>query len=275
MPAEVVSARVQLRMAQAIASLDDHLHEVLDKLHREGGVVVADEFNLATIDDLVRVLRAQMDALGYREAIREQVVGLQQLAAEIEQEIRDLGGPHIETPEKFTAKSERAIELLLRGAESELTQVGNQAAEELGQLLRQAALGNVEYDSLMRDIRKKLEIKRNQADALITTTLHSFNSHIRVMQAREAGVEWFVYLGPNELRGQPGWQPDHVIREWCWHWEGRRGTLEMFEKTSDLWGREDQPAGVAAWRGGWRCRHQLVPLIGKANLEKWPVGPRT
>jgi len=103
--------------------------------------------------------------------------------------------------------------------------------------------------------------------------LHSFNSHILVSHAQEAGVKWFAYIGPNELRMASSWQPDHVIRNWCWQWEGRRGTLEMFEATAHMWGRENHPAGIAAWRGGWNCRHQLVPLMGK-DLKEWPIGPR-
>lgn len=268
MSVQAVEDRVQYKMSMAFTNVEAYLRSMLEKVHREGGLLVSDAFNLEAMNNLWQSLRVQMDALGYRDAILEQLTGLEQLHYEIQQEAGELG-----LPPQFSQKSQQMISILIQGADAELTQVANQASEQVAQVLRRAAMGGVDFSDMLLDIQKKLNIGRNNAQTLITTTLHSFNSQIMVTHAQQAGVKWYAYLGPNELRGATIWQPDHVIRNWCWQWEGRRGTLEMFEATAHMWGRESHPAGVAAWRGGWGCRHLLNPLMGKSILE-WPIGPR-
>jgi hypothetical protein len=245
-------------MSMAFTNLDAYLQSILAKLNRKEGLLVSDAFNMETMNQLWQSLRVQMDALGYRDAILEQLTGLEQLHYEIQQEAGELG-----LPDQFSHKSQQAVSMLIRGADAELTQVANQAAEQMGQIIRRAALGGVDFSDMLLDIQKKLNIHRAQAQTLITTTLHSFNSHMLVQHAKEAGVKWYAYLGPE----------DDVTREWCEHWVETRGTLEMFEETAHQWGRGSHPAGIAAWRGGWNCRHHLVPLMGK-DLEEWPVGPK-
>jgi hypothetical protein len=259
---------VQNKMSQAFTNLEAYLRSVLGRLNRKEGLLVSDSFNMESMNNLWQSLRLQMDAHGYRDAVLEQLTGLEQLHYEIQQEASKLG-----LPEQFSHKSQQAISILIQGADAELTQVANQAAEQMSQIIRRAALGGVDFSDMLLDIQKQLNIHRAQAQTLITTTLHSFNSHMMVQHAKEAGVKWYAYLGPNEQRGSTIWQPDHVIRQWCWQWEGFRGTLEMFEATAHMWGRENHPSGIAAWRGGWRCRHLLNPLMGKDLLE-WPIGPR-
>ena len=104
------------------------------------------------------------------------------------------------------------------------------------QLLRRAVVGSGNVKDLLIKIQAQLGISKANAISLATTSLHSFSSSVRVANAKEAGVKWFAYIGPNELDGVR-WTPGHVIREWCHHWEGRRGTIKMFEATSMRWGR--------------------------------------
>ena len=257
MSVQSIEDRVQYKMSMAFTNIDAYLRSVLEKLHRDEGILVSDAFNMETMNHLWQSLRAQMDNLGYRDAILEQLTGLEQLHYEIQRQAGEMG-----LPDQFSHKSQRMISILIQGADAELTQVANQASEQVGQILRRAAMGGVDLSDMLLDIQKKLNIHRAQAQTLITTTLHSFNSHMLVSHAKEVGIEWFAYLGPL----------DEVTRPWCEQWVERRGTLEMFEATSKMWGRENHPVGIAAWRGGWNCRHHLTPLVGNA-IKKYPIGP--
>jgi len=258
MSVQSIEDRVQYKMSMAFTNIDAYLRSVLEKLHRDEGILVSDAFNMETMNNLWQSLRAQMEAFGYRDAVLEQLAGLEKLHYEIQQEAGQLG-----LPDQFSQKSQRMISILIQGADAELTQVANMASEQVGQILRRAAMGGVDFSDMLLDIQKKLNIHRAQAQTLITTTLHSFNSHMLVEHAKEAGVVYYAYLGPD----------DSVTREFCDHWVGMKGTLEQFEETAHRWGREKHPAGIAAWRGGWNCRHRLVPLMGEA-IKKYPQGPR-
>jgi hypothetical protein len=118
-------------------------------------------------------------------------------------------------------------------------------------------------DDLLQSVYDAFDRHQARARALITTTIHSFYNSVTVTEATDLGIEQFALIGPD----------DSVIREWCEHWVERRGTIAQFEATAAQWGRENQPLPVAAWRGGWNCRHDLVPLFDE-DLKQYEEGPR-
>ncbi|MBW2122947.1 MAG: hypothetical protein JRH07_14060 [Deltaproteobacteria bacterium] len=258
MPVEAVEARVERALTQAFLNLEKYLRDLLKKIHKKEGVLVSDSFNITRLDNTLRSLRVEMDALGYREVILQQLAGLEQLHYEILDKAKKM-----KLPAEFSRESQQAITMLLSGAEAELMAVADQAAEEISQLLRRAILGGGDVADLLTSISEKLGTKRHQAMTLIVTSLQAFNRTLTMRHAEEAGVEWFVYLGPQ----------DSITREWCSHWVGRRGTKEDFEATASRWGHQKQPTPVITWGGGWNCRHEFVPLVGDA-VKKYPKGPR-
>ena len=249
--------QVELALERAFGNLDEYLRGQLDRLHEEDGLLVADEHNISNMDSLWRTLRVQMEQLGYRDAVMQQVSALEELQREILDEYPQ------QASDRFAQVSAPALQMLLRGAEADLLNVADAASAQVAELLRTSAVGGGSLDSLIDKIHAKIGYYRANAITLAQSALQSFYSFINVRLAESVGYEWFAYLGPD----------DQVTREWCDHWVGRRGRIEDFEETADQWGRENQPPGVRVWRGGYNCRHQLVPISGK-SLKDYKAGPR-
>lgn len=253
-----VEHKVQNAIKRAFIQLRQYLLAELERLKTEDGLLFRDEVNIMRMDTTIKTLRANMEMLGYREAIYTELNAMEEIVDDIKKKFRLK-----KLDDTLTTESELTIRALLTGAESELTMVANEAADQLGQIIRRATLGGGKIDDLIFDISKQLDIAMFRAETMASTALHSFHSVVQVQHALDLGLEWFVYLGPE----------DEVIRPWCQHWIDRRGTIEMFEATVEQWGRENQPSPVSAWRGGWNCRHELVPLVGD-DVDKYKEGPR-
>jgi hypothetical protein len=264
MPPGSIEPRVVNALLSAFGNLDAYLRNIIKELHTEDGIILRDQFNLSRMDSIIRTLRVDMEALGYRQAIRTQLEGLSELHQEALAKMKALKKKGANVPKEFSTESEAAIRMLLIGAEQELIAVAETAASTMGQVLRRSTMGNTDFSDLLIELQDLMGKTKQSALTLARTTLHSFNSMITVQYAEEAEIDWFVYMGPD----------DDITRIWCNHWVGLRGTLNMFQKTSHQWGRQKQPNPVSAWRGGWNCRHRLVPVFGD-DLKKYKIGPRT
>jgi len=226
-------------------------------LHEQDGLLVSDQFNLARLDKTIRLLRVDLSAAGYDSAIQDQLAGIEEIKDAILAESGKLN-----LPEEFSAESESMLSMLAQGAEEELLTVANAAAGAVAQALRRAAVGGLKLTDLILSIAATLDIYEGQAKTLVTTTLHSLHSSVRVKHFTDAGVEWFLYAGPD----------DDVTREWCSHFVGTRVTPAILEEHASEWGREGKTPlrPVTSWRGGWNCRHELIPLLGKGGYREGP-----
>jgi hypothetical protein len=236
-----------------------YVNRQIKDYNREGSVVLRDQFNIARMDNTIKTLRHEIDRLGYNQAT---ITTLNILGEQVE-EARKMFDD-LELDDEFSTESETAIRMLLMGAEADLVAIAGDASNSLSDVLRRSVLGMAQFDDVLYDIERVCNIKQHQAITIAKSALHAFSSTIRVQHAREIGVKWFAYLGPD----------DEITRDWCGHWLGMRGTMDMFEDTSGEWGRENQPSPVSKWRGGWNCRHEFVPLVGKRQIERYPEGPR-
>ena len=253
-------------------NIEAYLLNALGDLHvGAGGLLVADEFNVNTMEQVWGSLRAQMEILGFQNARMVQMQALQELNQQVIKEAKKWKGERVDP--SFTQRSQVQIRMIMQGAELEMIQVADAASVELTQLLQRAVLGGSSQGDLLNKIMTQLKIREDQALTLARTTLHSFNSFTTTNLAESVGVEEFSLQGPNELRGASVWTPGHVIREWDWHWEGRRGTWAEYEATAHKWGRDKQPPGVKIWRGGWNCRHRWRPVFA-SEYKDFPKGPR-
>lgn len=265
MPPNKIERRVVNSFLRSFTSLEKYLRSVLRGLHRENGLIATDAFNITKIENTIRTLELQLQSRGYKGAMAQQLDGLRELSGEVMETSRLLAEESDELPafNEFARASGHAIDSMIEGAERELLQASSKTSVEVGELLRRSILGGVDYVDLLESIENKIGSNRSQTLTLTRSTLHSFNSQLRTTQAREIGVEWFLYQGPR----------DDLARAWCSHWVGMRGTEQSFNATGKKWGRDKQPYPISAWRGGWNCRHAFVPLIG-ASIERHPIGPR-
>ncbi len=108
-----------------------------------------------------------------------------------------------------------------------------------------------------------LAVAHNRIDVFISQAISVLETDIRLETADSRGVKWFWYAGPRD----PG------NRDWCSHFVDTKVTKEILDKFSDSFGRGRQPRPASIWRGGYNCRHRLVPLVGD-RAKKFEVGPR-
>ncbi len=265
--------RVESALMLTFGNIRAYLLNALGDLQEgAGGLLVADAHNIAAMEQIWQSFRTQMDVLGYRGAIQTQLGALRELQSQVQKEAAKW-----KTGEKvdpaFTQPSSIQIGMIMQGAERELLMVADTASAEITQLLQRAVLGGSSQSDLLIKVMTQLKIREDQALTLARTTLHSFNSFTTTTLAESVGVKEFSLQGPNELRGASIWTPGHTIREWDWHWEGRRGTWAEYEATAHKWGRDKQPPGIKLWRGGWNCRHFWRPVF-VSERKNFPKGPR-
>lgn len=267
-----VEPRVEAALMSTFSNIEMYLLNALDDLHEgAGGLLVADEHNIRTMEQVWGSLRMQMESLGFQNVRIVQMAALQELNRQVVEEAKKWKTEQVDP--SFTQRSQVQIGIIMQGAERELIQVADQASAEITQLLQRAVLGGSSQADLIKRIMTQLQIREDQALTLARTTLHSFNSFTTTSLAESVGVEEFALEGPNELRSASHWTSGNVIRNWCWHWEGRRGTWVEIEATTNQWGREKQPPGAKIWRGGWNCRHRWRPVFA-SERKQFEKGPR-
>lgn len=244
-----------LDMLQALEkSLRSALRRLALQLEAEDGNIKASALNISRMDSAIRNLRTEMSRMGLAEVRKRQLDALQAYA----EDVLDKYGPG----EVYSETSLRAIRMMIDGADADITRVAGDLADDVSRILRHAVLASGRQADLIAELADRVEQSISQMRALVTTSLAAFDRTLTVAHGKEAGVEWYAYLGPD----------DDVTRDWCSHWVGHRGRPEDFEATADRWGRDTQPKPVMAWGGGWNCRHDFLPLLGD-DINKYPEGP--
>lgn len=111
----------------------------------------------------------------------------------------------------------------------------------------------VGYKELVDVLASRSEALAGYAHTVANTELMALDNTIRALQADQAGILYFRFTGP----------VDSKTREFCLEWVGRVETL-------DFWAMLENPTGpnpVSEYRGGYNCRHRLLPW----NPD-WPLG---
>lgn len=258
--------RVVSSFQGAFGALERYLLDVVAGLKRKDGEILGtDAYNTTKLEQTIRTLELQFKRFGYDKAIDTSVKSLKALNADVLEQTERLA---IDAGERsgfreFSKSSEFAVKSLIQGTEKSLLQASEKTAVEIGELLRRSLFGGVEYIDLLQQIESRINLNRSQTLTLARTSLHSFNSQLRVKHSKEVGIDWFALSGPR----------DHILRPWCSHWVGMRGTFKDFGKTRSKWGRAKHPFPISAFRGGWNCRHSWLPLFG-SMVERYPIGPR-
>ena len=81
---------------------------------------------------------------------------------------------------------------------------------------------------------------------LADTAVAGLERGVTVAQSADAGIEWWLYDGPDDERTRPD----------CRAWVGRRFTLAQIQALTS----EAGPQPVWQYGGGWNCRHRWTPL---------------
>jgi hypothetical protein len=217
----------------------------LRELSVADGIIADTPENAAAIQATLAELQVAIHQNGYRRVIVEQLAALSQLQSDIIASAERLG---IST--EIQRATATRIDGLRQNAELEITKLSNDLVTRISRRL-QLATGTEFRDELLEGVYSDIDAIHAYVKTVSTTNLMAFNSLIRVSQAEEAGVSYFLYHGP----------VDRLTREWCGHFVDRLVTPEILREHQDDWGRSKQPRPVMAYRGGWNCRHRLVPVL--------------
>jgi hypothetical protein len=247
---------VERAFRAAIANARLYVQGVIRGLNTEGKVITRDAQNILAIDNASRALFVTLQGLGIDEAIQTEAQALNDMAHGILVEYEGNLDP------RYSEESLASIQMLAEGADQQITMAMGTMSEGVAALLRASVLGGTDVLQLLGDVETRLLVGEANLLTIAITTLHSFSTSVTIAHSKEAGVEWFGYIGPQ----------DDITREWCQHWVRRRGTLAMFEASAGQWGHASQPGPVESYRGGYNCRHDLIPLFAE-DLKDWPEGP--
>jgi hypothetical protein len=250
-----MSPQVEASWNRSFDQMQEYLKALVRDLKTDEGIVTSDAANLARIDQTVRTIEAQAQELGFNESLQGSIADYLKIRKGVLTEATDLGLPSV-----FSTESNQAIRMLLEGAEKEMLQHVSSHTDLLGDVLRRSLTGVMQVDDIIQSLEDAGKT-RYRALTEINTSMHSFNSQLGVMHAKEAGVTEFAYVGPL----------DNITRLWCSHWVNRRDTMENFEATAGNWKRSAPPGPVAVFRGGWNCRHRFVPAL-TPRFKKFPKG---
>lgn len=254
--------RVARTIGDVKATIIEFVRRRLSALQTEDGVVADTTENAARVEAMLTELSAAINANGYQRVIDAQLAALQQLQADIIEQSDRLGLST--TVQRRTA---RLIETLRTNASDEIRRLANELIGRLSGLIG-ASVGIEEKDELIDAAFKYVDTTDHYVRTVSTTNLMAFNSLIRVAQAQDGGVQYFLYQGPK----------DDLTRPWCSHFVDRLVTAKILRDNQDRWGRGRQPKPVLAYRGGWNCRHRLVPVVDEDEIEEMiangMLGPR-
>jgi hypothetical protein len=153
----------------------------------------------------------------------------------------------------FSDVSEEQIRSLKDGIRRGMLDFERRVASELEALVRGSLTGQLNLDKLAKTIQTQMDLREDQVQTMMSTSLSAFHRQTRAEHAQEAGVVWFLYDGPRDDRN----------RDFCAHFVGTRVTIQILRKYADRFGRNPKLIPVEVLLGGHRCRHELMPQKGK------------
>lgn len=255
---DTAEKRLVRMVSVLVRQMREHLASTAESLRTRDGKITRDALNIARAGSAARVLRDEIVSRGIgsvRISLRRQ---LDEIIKDVAARSKDLGLDGM-----FGEASREAIAAIADADDREIASLAGQAADRVSSYLMRAVTGGGDRDTLLLDIQRILDSTERQAETLVGTILNSFGRQLTIMQAEENDIEEYAYVGPD----------DDVIRDWCSHWVGLRGTPEEFEETAEDWGRDKQPGPVMVYGGGYNCRHRFVPITAR-NRDRYEKGPR-
>jgi hypothetical protein len=253
-----IIALLQTALEGTYSELEKRLRVIVTSVSKDGKIAAGDALTIRRARSALDQLKGSEleDMVG--KALRAKRGALERIAGAVLEEAKKL-----KIPDEFSDTSKSVIEALGEITDDQIRGVAGGAATETTQYVMQTVIGGGNTDGLLNQIASKLAIRKDQARSLSEAMVAGFERQLSVRQATEAGVKYFAYLGPE----------DGVTRPWCNHWVGRAGTIQMFEETADMWGRDKQPLPAMMYGGGYNCRHRYVALVTDKQIAEYEMGP--
>jgi len=262
--------RFHTRVEAAQSALWRAIESDFAKLETKDGKVVQSRKNLATINRIISTMQTVMSAGEYAEAVKSFLADFDQAAK--------LTNSIAATIDKGVQPNEFSKELQQFYRESAIRQLFsnpiNDTAEALRSDMISAIAAGASLDDAIKSARLVIEGSPDTNGRMLANVKTVASTALSVSDAgysaainAQAGFEWYRYTGG----------AIDTTRPFC---EVRNGKY-FHKKEIQAWGRGDNAGGVGgigkdgtwagqiegttestifAFRGGWNCRHQLIPV---------------
>ena len=249
---------IERSLQSAYQNTGQYLRDQLARLNRDGQIIRSDRFNVLRIQAVAETLLSQMQRLGFGDVVTSFVQALLTLARSIQRDARGLG-----VKGEFTGDIGQSVAGLLWGLQRVITGTVEGAEQELEELLVRSVTGARDYSDLIEELQTTLDTSELNARTKAAETIASFHTQVRRTHFEDAGVKWFRYGGPGDGRN----------RDFCSHFVGTRFTIADLDKHAASFNRK-HPLPPSISLGGYNCRHELIPLVSRKAIERYPKGPR-
>jgi hypothetical protein len=232
--------RLRADIERVIERLAAYLREAAAGLGTEEGRLSDSPSNVELASKLAGDLGRVLSDLGYDQAVGRLLDDLEAANDLIAGATGDTLGV------SYTAASQTSLAAFAVGVVDELLAVKGQAADRLREVLLLGLRTHLPLDRELSDLAEALGVTIRQAANLAETSLMAFQREALVSQAEEAGIDLFVYEGPDDGLTRP-FCAEHVDRIYT------QGDLDAEENGQGL-----EP--TSRYLGGFRCRHYLSPI---------------
>jgi len=229
---------------RVIARLREHLAALLAGAKvDQAGRLVTDALNAELAAKLQASLSGVLADLGYDGAIGKLVTSFEDLAAESDAALQDTLGASL------SSASHPSLSAFVSGVVDDLLAVKGLAGERLREAMILATQTNAPLDKAIAALADAVGGTLSQATTLADTSLMAFHREILVSESEDAGIDLFVYLGPDDAVTRPFCQ-EHVDKVYT------PGDLDDEDNEQGL-------APTSRYLGGFNCRHYLSPITAE------------
>lgn len=239
--------RLRADVERVIERLVAYLREAATGLEAEEGKLADSPSNVELASKLAADLGRVLEGLGYDQAVGRLLDDLEAANELVSAHAGDTLGV------SSAAASQASLAAFAVGVVDDLLAVKGKAAERLREVLLLGIRTHLSLEDEVRELADALGATVRQAANLAETSLMAFQREALVSQAEDAGIDLFVYTGPD----------DGLTRPFCAEHVGRIYTQDDLDEEENGQGLEP----TSRYLGGWRCRHYLSPITVEQAQE--------
>lgn len=136
----------------------------------------------------------------------------------------------------------------IRSMQSQVFQdLAGEQATNLQRILTNLSFGASSIESASEALANVLGSLSSYAETIVRTSVHAFERETNNEMATAAGIETFIYVGPD----------DNLTRPFC---DEHIGDIKTFDEWASITA-PGSPGPVPVWGAGYNCRHSIVPYV--------------
>lgn len=235
------------RIDEAVAKFESEISQLIRAVRRDvlnslghleiiNGTIQETPDNRAHIRAAVREVMVSAEKNGYGGIANRFLADYQYQTLSIEKVFEEL-----KVPLDWTVKDQELAARIAGADKESLLSAVDDMARYVGQRARMA-VGRLGIGDMAELIEGALEHGKSNAVTIADTSMSMFNRKISDAKYKDAGIEKFYYIGPN----------DNLTRPFC---DGLIENGRVFTKDQIDAMDNGQLPNVMATGGGWNCRH--------------------